>query len=110
MFFKYGAAIICVLINLLLFAEISHAQTRRIALVIGNADYKQVPKLANSINDAEDMAKALRGFGFEVILRKNETKRGMTDALAELGRKSKGAEAALLYYAGHGMACKCCNW
>ena len=64
MFFKYGAAIICVLINLLLFAEISHAQTRRIALVIGNADYKQVPKLANSINDAEDMAKALRGFGF----------------------------------------------
>ncbi len=103
MFFKYGAAIICVLINLLLFAEISHAQTRRIALVIGNADYKQVPKLANSINDAEDMAKALRGFGFEVILRKNETKRGMTDALAELGRKSKGAEAALLYYAGHGM-------
>ena len=79
------------------------AEQRRVALVIGNSDYKQIPKLSNTLNDADDMAKALRGFGFEVILRKNETKRGMTEALAELGRKAKGAEAALLYYAGHGM-------
>ncbi len=83
--------------------ESAFAQNNRIALVIGNADYKQISKLDNPVNDAEDIAKALKGFGFEVIFRKNETKRGMTDALAELGRKAKGAEAALLYYAGHGM-------
>lgn len=91
------------LIGFFIVASLSIAQDRRIALVIGNSDYNQIPKLSNTLNDADDMAKALRGFGFEVILHKNETKRGMTDALAELGRKAKGAEAALLYYAGHGM-------
>lgn len=50
------------------------AQTngRRIALVIGNGQYQQsLPKLPNPTNDAEDVARELRGFGFEV----NEVKK-----------------------------------
>lgn len=87
----------------LLFTNFCYSGDKRIALVIGNSDYTQVPKLSNTLNDADDMAKALKEFGFEVIIRKNATKRNMTDALSELGKRSKGAEAALLYYAGHGM-------
>jgi hypothetical protein len=44
---------------------------RRLALVIGNKDYQNLPPLTNTLNDADDMARALEKLGFEVILRKN---------------------------------------
>ena len=85
---------------------------RRIALVIGNGNYQQpdLPKLSNPPNDAEDMARVLRGFGFEVIERKNQTLEGMSRAIAEFGSKIGGSEAALFYYAGHGIQVKNQNY
>ena len=85
---------------------------RRIALVIGNADYQPatLPKLANPVNDAEDMAKALRSFGFEVIERKDQTLEGMSQAITEFGSKLGGSDAALFYYAGHGVQVKNQNY
>lgn len=78
---------------------------RRIALVIGNGNYQQadLPKLTNPPNDAEDIARVLRGFGFEVIEKKNQTLQGMNQAIAEFGSRIGGSEAALFYYAGHGI-------
>ena len=38
----------------------------RVALVIGNNDYKFAPKLSNPVNDARELAKALRSSGFDV--------------------------------------------
>ena len=81
-------------------------QGRRIALVIGNGDYQHtdnLPKLGNPAHDAEDIAEALRGFGFEVIERKNQTLEAMSDTIAEFGSKIGGSEAALFYFAGHGI-------
>lgn len=90
----------------------AHAQGKRVALVIGNGNYQHadLPKLANPTNDATDMAKALRGFGFEVIERKNQTLEGMNQAIAEFGSKIGGSEAALFYYAGHGIQVKNQNY
>jgi formylglycine-generating enzyme required for sulfatase activity len=82
------------------------SQGRRIALVIGNGDYQHadnLPKLPNPAHDAEDIAEALRGFGFEVIERKNQTLEAMGDTIAEFGSKIGGSEAALFYFAGHGI-------
>jgi hypothetical protein len=82
---------------------------RRIALVIGNSDYVQtdtLPRLANPANDAEDMARTLRGLGFEVIERKNQTLEAMSQSIAEFGSRIGGSEAALFYYAGHGVQVK----
>lgn len=95
----------------LVFVSIAHAadgQGRRIALVIGNGNYQQsvFPKLQNPPHDAEDMARALRRFGFEVIERKNQTLEGMNQAIAEFGSKIGGSEAALFYFAGHGIRVK----
>ena len=42
--------------------------SRRVALVIGNGAYKNVPELPNPSNDASDVATALRRLGFAVIL------------------------------------------
>jgi len=90
----------------------ANASGQRIALVIGNGNYQHpdLPKLANPTNDAEDMARALRGFGFEVIERKNQTLEGMNQAIAEFGSKIGGSEVALFYYAGHGIQVKNQNY
>jgi hypothetical protein len=42
------------------------AAEKRVALVIGNAAYEHVPRLANPSNDAADMAGKLRALGFDV--------------------------------------------
>jgi len=88
-------------------------QGRRIALVIGNGAYHysdSLPRLTNPTNDAEDIAAALRGFGFEVIERKNQTLEGMSDAITEFSRKIGDSEAALFYFAGHGLQVKGQNY
>jgi uncharacterized caspase-like protein len=82
---------------------------RRVALVIGNGDYQHIenlPKLDNPAHDAEDIANALRGFGFEVIERKNQTLEAMNAAIAEFGRRIGESDAALFYFAGHGIQVK----
>lgn len=85
---------------------------KRVALVIGNGDYQSVsmPKLSNPPHDAEDIAAALRGFGFEVIEKKDQSLAGMNNAIAEFGRKIGDSEAALFYYAGHGLQVKGQNY
>ena len=49
----------------------SNKAPARLALVIGNADYRNAPPLRNPVNDAEDMCKALRDVGFETLCHTN---------------------------------------
>lgn len=77
-------------------------QQKRIALVIGNANY-QVGKLDTPLNDATDMANALKELGFEVILLKDSSKRQMDDALDQFTTRINQGYVGLFYYAGHGM-------
>lgn len=81
------------------------AQTeKRIALVIGNGDYVNARKLTNPVNDANDMAAALRDLGFEVISGTNLSLRQMDEKVREFGDKILVTGAvALFYYAGHGI-------
>lgn len=93
---------------LLLAAAVGWAATpafaeRRVALVIGNANYASTPALANPRNDAEDIAALLRELGFEVQLELDIDKRGMDMAFARFARAAQDADAALFYYAGHGI-------
>jgi hypothetical protein len=81
---------------------VTQAETR-VALVIGNAAYEHTAALANPGNDAEDMATALRHVGFSVTFERNLDKRGMEQAIARFARAARDADAALFYYAGHGL-------
>ncbi|MEI6208069.1 MAG: SUMF1/EgtB/PvdO family nonheme iron enzyme [Desulfuromonadales bacterium] len=86
---------------------------KRVALVIGNGSYRytdSMPKLANPANDADDMAAALRRFGFEVVARKNLSKEEMDEAITDFGRRIANSDAALFYYAGHGLQVKGQNY
>ena len=76
---------------------------KKIALIVGNAQYANVGQLRNPGNDAPDLAATLKSIGFEVILKTNAAKNDFDRALAEFSRKSVGADVALFYYAGHGV-------
>ncbi|MFN8348801.1 MAG: SUMF1/EgtB/PvdO family nonheme iron enzyme [Spirosomataceae bacterium] len=76
---------------------------RRLALVIGNKDYQNVSRLNNPLNDADDMATALRTLGFEVILRKNLTQSEFLRSIDEFGDRLRQYDVGLFYYSGHGV-------
>lgn len=75
----------------------------RLALVMGNSDYKTAP-LKNPANDARLMAQALKGVGFDVTSVINANQSQMRRAIVTFGRKlAKGDSVGLVYYAGHGV-------
>ncbi|MCK4494701.1 MAG: caspase family protein, partial [Methylococcales bacterium] len=76
---------------------------KKVALLIGNKEYKNIPSLDKPINDASDLAAALESLGFEVILEKNSSKKSIDKALHTFGQKSKNANVSLFFYAGHGL-------
>lgn len=79
------------------------AAANRVALVIGNSAYTEVPFLPNAVQDARDIAGALRKLGFEVRdgydLTRAETLRLAADVTATLGPE----DVALFYFSGHGI-------
>jgi Caspase domain len=77
---------------------------KRVALIVGNSQYTRItPKLVNPVNDSHDLAQALAGIGFDVILRTDVGKGEFGQALIEFSRKARNADTALFYYAGHGL-------
>ena len=80
-------------------------QETRVALVIGNSNYKSAP-LKNPVNDARDMAAKLRGLGFTVIERNNLSVKQIGGTLREFRSKLTPGSVALVYYAGHGLQIK----
>src|SRR6201747_3057691 len=77
---------------------------KRVAFVVGNSAYKNVAPLPNPALDAKSMAKVLRSVGFDVVEGTNLTRDKMTERLLEFGKKAQGADVALFFYAGHGIA------
>lgn len=77
-------------------------QGRRLALVVGNWDYKQVP-LDNPKNDSSDIALALKALGFDVIYKKNVTRKSFRAAVRQFGNQLYNYNVGLFYYAGHGL-------
>lgn len=86
------------------------AQGKRVALVIGNAAYTHVPKLSNTLNDADDVAASLGRLGFDVAHVRDGRFDDMRRALRDFGRKTSSAEMAVLFFAGHGMEIGGENW
>jgi formylglycine-generating enzyme required for sulfatase activity/uncharacterized caspase-like protein len=74
----------------------------RAALVIGNAAYRQIKALENPVNDAKLMAKTLRGLGFDVIDRYDQTRAEMEADFALFKQRLRAGSTALFFYAGHG--------
>lgn len=77
---------------------------RRVALVIGNSAYKSVPRLANPTNDATLVGGMFKKAGFDnVDVRLDLNAADMRRSLREFASRTRDAEVAVIYYAGHGI-------
>jgi hypothetical protein len=74
----------------------------KVALVIGNANYEE-DRLSNPVNDATDIAKALKELGFEVTLLQNQDLQSMEAAIDDFSRQLRKGGVGVFYYAGHGV-------
>ena len=79
------------------------AADKRVALVIGNSAYENVPRLTNPSNDAADVATKLKALGFEVVEGIDLGKRDMEKRIRTFAEALSGADVGLFYYAGHGL-------
>lgn len=77
----------------------------RVALVIGNSDYRSAP-LENPANDASDLAAALEKQGFNVLVRENVGERGLKEAVDVFAKHLKKGGIGLFFFAGHGIQLK----
>jgi tetratricopeptide (TPR) repeat protein len=77
---------------------------KRVALVIGNANYPNAPTLANPVNDAKSFAAALRRLDFTLVTEDyNVSHERMARLLKDFGDQAEGSEWAVVYFAGHGL-------
>ena len=86
------------------------ADGKRVALVIGNSTYRNVPTLPNPANDGADIAAALTRLGFAVTLVTNASFDQMRRGLIAFGHDAAGADMAAVFFAGHGMEISGENW
>ena len=80
------------------------------ALVIGNHQYQHANRLPNATNDSADVASALTSAGWTVTTGKNLGIKQMIRTLRTFCEKATGCEAAIFYYAGHGVEVKKQNY
>jgi hypothetical protein len=89
---------------LCLLAAASHAADgKRVALVVGAGAYKNAPQLDNPPRDARAVAASLQRLGFDTNLVIDPDRPALEQAVRALGDKSRNAEAAVFFYAGHGL-------
>jgi hypothetical protein len=87
---------------LLALAAPAHAE-KRVALVIGNNDYKNVPKLQKAVNDARTMGDTLKKLGFAVMVAENQTRQAFSESLLAFDKALEPGDTAFFFYAGHGF-------
>jgi hypothetical protein len=88
--------------SLLALAQPAQAE-KRVALVIGNNDYKNVPKLQKAVNDARTMGDTLKQLGFSVMVAENQTRQAFSQTLLAFDKAIEPGDTAFFFYAGHGF-------
>lgn len=76
-------------------------QIRKIALVIGNSQYQELPILKNATRDTNAVARALSAKGFTVFLIQDGTAQDMEKSIHLVSNRARNADQILVYYAGH---------
>jgi Caspase domain/Domain of unknown function (DUF4189)/Putative peptidoglycan binding domain len=93
-----------------LFSQPAFAE-KRVALVMGNSAYQNVNRLANPANDSEAMSAILKKAGFDVVeLKRDLNVNEMRRALRDFSDTVRDADAAIVYFAGHGIEIEGTNY
>src|SRR5215217_9218123 len=84
------------------FAAPAYAE-KRVALVVGNNEYRNVPKLQKAVNDARTMGDTLKQLGFTVMVAENQNRQAFSQTLLAFDKAVEAGDTAFFFYAGHGF-------
>ena len=104
--FKWG-------ILLCLLSQPGISEAKRLALVIGNQEYKHFDPLKNPINDTVLLKQSLenKNLQFQVMAPvKNATRKDLIEALRNFNAQIAEGDIALVYYSGHGLQHENDSW
>jgi len=76
---------------------------KRVALVVGNDNYRNVAKLQKAVNDARAMGEVLKKLGFEVMVAENQSRQAFSQALLAFETALDKGDTAFFFFAGHGF-------
>jgi hypothetical protein len=76
------------------------AQDRRVALIIGNADYERAGSFPSVAANAAEMAAMLRQVGFDVTTAADLGHQALASEMERFRDRAAGADLALVYYSG----------
>jgi hypothetical protein len=76
---------------------------KRVALVIGNDQYTNIPQLKKAVNDARTMNETLKKLGFTVLVAENQNRKGLSETLLAFDRMIEKGDTAFFFFAGHGF-------
>lgn len=99
---RWFSFVLAVTAALAAFAAPAYAE-KRVALVIGNNDYKNVPKLQKAVNDARTMGDTLKQLGFTVMVAENQNRQAFSQSLLAFDKAVEKGDTAFFFYAGHGF-------
>jgi len=88
---------------------VAYTKERRVALIIGNSNYKE-GKLLNPSNDANDFSMVMSRAGFDVDDLRDASISSMRAAVRKFGDALKKADAGVFYFAGHAVEVKGRNY
>ncbi len=89
------------------------AAEKRVALVIGNSNYRHISSLANPANDAQLMGETLGALGFTLVggaAQLDLDEAGLRRVVQAFGTQLQGADVGLFFYAGHGIQVRGANY
>ena len=86
-----------VAVALAAFAAPAYAE-KRVALVVGNNDYRNVPKLQKAVNDARTMGDTLKQLGFTVMVAENQNRQAFSQTLLAFDKAVEAGDTAFFFY------------
>jgi len=92
-----------VLAGAILVAGAGDAAAKRVALIVGNDTYRNVPELRRAVTDANAVGSALRSIGFKVLVAENQDRQAMSQALFKFDEMIEKGDVAFFFFAGHGF-------
>ena len=76
---------------------------KRLALVVGNDLYQNVPALSKAVTDSNAIASALRKLDYAVTVAENQSRQALSEALLAFDNGIEAGDTVFFFFAGHGF-------
>src|SRR5262249_33915821 len=96
--------LVLLILAVLTLSDLSALADKRVALVIGNSNYRHVPSLPNPAGHAAAIAGVLRRPSSDVVeARQDLSVAELRRTVREFAAAASDADIAVVYFAGHGI-------